>query len=218
MVIFVNRFLKSLLIVIMPILVGCRATVPKEVVELSYTVGQDLNAVHASYRELIQTHFSGLRAQTIFFLDNRWVPVYLEDFVKTGGLIESATGTDPKAVLKDVQLWAEVAIEEIEDKKKELLDPIDHDEQALLNSADEAFSRIMRANAAITAHLNSIRKVQEVQDEILSALKLKDLRDKINNGLIAASEKAQNTIETFKKAEGIIDELEDKKKKLTEKL
>ena len=192
---------------------GC-ASVPKEVVELSYTVGQDLNAVHLSYRQLIQTYFDGLRKQATDFLDNKWTPTYIKKFIKKGKLVERATNSDPNMVLLGVRLWAEVAVEEIEKKKNELIDPISKDEKELLNSIDEAFAQLISANAAITAHLNSIRKVKEVQDEALQALKVKDLRDKINNGLIFASDKANEAIEKVKKAEGIIDDLAKKKEGL----
>jgi hypothetical protein len=192
---------------------GC-ASVPKEVVELSYTVGRDLNALHLSYGQLIQTHFDGLRKQATDFLDDEWTPTYIEKFIKKGKLVEYATNSDPKMVLLGVRLWAEVAVAQIEKKKKELIDPINRNEKELLNSIDEAFAQIKTANAAITAHLNSIRKVKEVQDEALQALKVKDLRDKINKGLLFASDKANEAIEKVKKAEGIIDDLAKKKEEL----
>ena len=191
------------------------ANVPKEVVELSYTVGQDLNAVHLSYRQLIQTHFDGLRKQATGFLDNKWTPIYIKKFIKKGKLVERVNNPDPNIVLLGVRLWAEVAVKEIEKKKKELIDPINKNEEELLNSIDEAFAQLISANAAITAHLNSIRKVKEVQDEALQALKLKDLRDKINNELIFASDKANEAIEKVKKVEGIVDDLAKKKEELT---
>jgi len=150
------------------------------------------------HRNLIQEHFQNLREQAISFLENKWVPHYIEDFIKEGELVESAKGSDPKKVLEDVQLWAEVALEEIENKKRELIEPIDKDEKELLKLVDEAFSRLIRANATITAHLNSIRKVKKVQDEALKALELKDLRDKINNELFSASKRAEEAMEKLK--------------------
>ena len=191
------RFIKPLFIVLAISLVGC-ASIPKEVVELSYTVGQDLEAVHSSYRNLIEEHFESLREQAIYFLENTWIPHYIKDFIEEGELVKRAQGSDPKIVLEDVQLWVEVAIEEIEAKKRELIDPIDRDEKELLKLVDEAFSRLIRANATITAHLNSIRKVKEVQDEALKALELKELRDKINNELISASKRAEEALEKLK--------------------
>jgi len=212
-----RHFRKPLFIVWLFAIMGC-ASIPKEVVELSYTVGHDLDAVHSSYRALIHTHFEGLRNQTTNFFETRWVPTFLEDFIQNGGLIQSAQGSDPKLVLEEVQDWAEVAVETIEKKKQSLLAPINADEAALVKSVDEAFANLIRANATITAHLNSLRKVQEVQNEALKALKLKELRAKINDGLILASDRAKQAIEKLKETEGRIDAAEKKKNLLREKL
>jgi hypothetical protein len=195
---------------------GC-ATVPKEVVELSYTVGQDMASLHSSYRTLVQQHFQSLRDQTLTFLNNRWIPTYLNDFIQNGELIRLAQNTDPIEVFDGVSAWVEVAIEEIENKKNELLTPIDQDEKSLLMSVDDAFSRIIQANATVTAHLNSIRKVQEVQDETLKALKLKDIRDQINQQLALASEKTQGAIEKIEKTDASIKKADEKKQELIRK-
>lgn len=191
-----------LLAVLTVSLLGC-ATVPKEVVELSYTVGQDLEALHLSYRTLMEVHFDGLRAQPVDFLEKRWIPAFLQDFMQSGQLIQIARGSDSMQVQEDVQAWVEVAIETIEEKKRELLDPIDKDEKELLESVDEAFARVIRANATITAHLNSIRKVQEIRDDALRALNLNELRDRIDEGLASASQKAEAALEKFKELEGL---------------
>lgn len=169
---------------------GC-ATVPREVVELSYAIGRDVEALHVSYRELVRQHFAQLRAQTTQFIDERWTPVFLKDFIQRGELLEAARRSDAQRVAEDVQDWAEVAIGEIQRKKAQLLAPIDAQEAALLSDIDAAFANLMRSNAAITAHLNSLRDVQEVQDEALSSLQVRQLRDKVNGALTTASERAQ---------------------------
>lgn len=195
----VKRILPSAMVrgvatLVVLLLVAC-ASVPKEVVELSYTVGQDLDAVHASYRALIHTHFDDLRSRVNTFLEDQWVPAFLSDFIERGQLVESARGNDPKAVLEDIGVWVESAMEEIEDKRRTLIAPIRTDEAVLMSSVDEAFDRLTRANAVITAHLNSLRKVQEVQDEALKALRLQDLREVIDQRLVAASDATQKAIE-----------------------
>jgi hypothetical protein len=187
--------------------VAACATVPKEVVELSYVVGQDLKELHQSYRTLVRTHFDGLRAQTDQFLQTRWTPLWLKEFIADGELIQKVKGSDPVQVLEDVQLWTEVAIEEIQDKRRELIEPIDKDEQDLLTSVDEAFARVTVANSTITAHLNSLRQVQEVQDQALQALRLGDLRGKITDALVRASEKSKEALEKLAKVEGVVDTL-----------
>ncbi|MDP8237783.1 MAG: hypothetical protein P9X24_01720 [Candidatus Hatepunaea meridiana] len=52
---------------------GC-TTIPKEVVELSYTMGHDLEALRQSYRTLITTHFDLLRKQREDFIVNDYIP------------------------------------------------------------------------------------------------------------------------------------------------
>jgi hypothetical protein len=198
-------------------LYGC-ATVPKETVELSYAIGQDLDAVHASYTNLIHKHFDDLRNQTNDFLEKKWVPTYLGKFIKKGGLISLAQDPDPVKAFDGVSTWVEIAINAIEKKKKELISPINEDEQNVLKSVDDAFARITRANATITAQLNSMRKVQEVQDDALKALGVKDLRDQINAQLISASNKAGSAIEQVTKAEGIITDVDEKKQEIMKKI
>ena len=69
------------------LLAGC-ASVPKEVVELSYVMGEDLVEVHESYVDLIELHFDDPRAWTEDFLDTRWQPVYLRHFIERGDLVD----------------------------------------------------------------------------------------------------------------------------------
>ena len=183
--------------------VGC-ASVPREVVELSYTVGRDLSAVHQTYRTLIERYFDLQRSQINTFIDMRWRPVYLQNFIKEGDLVGLATERDPNLVLEGVGVWVEVAIEEIEAKRSELIVPLDRLEQVLLRSVDEAFGQLVRANSLVTAHLNSLRKVQEVQDEVLGILNVKDIRDAINDGLIKASEITESAIRRTEEAEGLL--------------
>ena len=109
-----------------------------------------------------------------------------------------------------VSVWAEVAIEEIGSKRRELLDPIDAAEADLMTSVDEAFAQIIRGNATISAHLNSLRKVQEVQDEALEAVRLKDLRDRVNDGLVNASDMADRAIRELEEKGEVIDDLEER--------
>ena len=213
---FVPCFFKKLILVILLVLYSC-SSVPKEVVELSYKIGQDLESVHFSYTQLISDHFNSIREDTEKFLNTKWNPNYIKDFIKSGELIESAQGSNPTEVLEDVQLWAEVAVEEIQDKKNEMLEPINNQEKELMESVNQAFANLIRANATITAHLNSLRKVKEAQKEVLEALKLRELQKKINQKLVSASETAERAIKDLEKAEDLVDRADKAKKKLKKK-
>jgi len=183
------------------------ASVPKEVVELSYTIGKDLEELHHGYCALIATHFDTLRAQSIDFLENRWRAVYLRKFIEKGRLQELAKNSDPDKVLEGVGLWVNVAMAEIDAKRHMLVDPIDKGERDLLDTVNTSFAQVELANATVTAHLNSLRKVQEVQDEVLKTFKIKDLRDEINQGLLKASDSAAQGIKDLAQAEGLAKQL-----------
>jgi len=178
--------------------VGC-ATVPKEVVLLSQGMGEDLTAVQVSYRALIREHFAGLRTQVNVFIDTRWKPTYLREYIQSGKLVELATAPDPNEVLDGVEDWADIALEEIASKRRELLAPIDRQEDTLLTNVDEIFAQLLNANAAITAHLQSLRGVQEAQDRLLEEARVRSLRDRINAGLIAASDSTQSALERLER-------------------
>lgn len=201
---------------------GC-ASVPKEVVQLSYQIGDDFSSIQISYKKLVHDHFEMLRGQRIQYLNNEWTPTYIRRWVEDGRLrdvvkgdivwseekadfIKPVAGKEDDGLLNTVKFWSLAAVAEIESKKKELLEPLNKQEEQLTSWIDDAFSRLYRGNATITAHLNSLRKVQEVQDDALAALHMKDLSDKINNTLITASDKAKEGLEAVRKADGFVQE------------
>lgn len=206
---------------------GCAST-PKEIVELSYAMGNDLAAVHKSYRNLVHERFEGFRAERLDYL-NKWRSTYLRDWTERGRLGDIAAskatwsmserkftpptaGKEGEERIQSLQVWARTAISDIEKKKKTLMDPLDKDEQSMLTMIDDAFNRLYRGNAAITAHLNSLRKVQEVQDEALKALRVKDFRDTIDAKFLEVSERARKGLEDIEKAgmkaERVVEELQ----------
>ena len=97
--------------------------------------------------------------------------------------------------------WADAAVKDIADKRKELLDPLDKEEKNLRKEVDLAFANLIRANAATTAYLNSLVKVKAAQDQMLESFDLKESRDKINSALIKASNTAEEGLKEFKKAD-----------------
>jgi len=205
---------------------GC-TTVPKEVVEMSYLVGQDVASLEQSYKALIGEHYKGLRDARERYLQDRWIPAYLEDWIARGRLKEIAQGrtvwssekrafvapTPNRAseeLLNSILAWSEAAVADIEDKRNSLLAPLDKEEKTLLASVEEAFRRIQQGNAAVTAHLNSIRKVQEIEGELMKSLGIKDLREGIMRTLANSSESARKSLVEVQKADKLLDKVRDK--------
>ncbi len=217
-------FLASLLLVI----VGC-ASIPKEVVELSYRTGEDLAALYESYDKLIHEYYDKMRDERLAYLDEIWYPRFLQNWMEGGellaiamgdkiwsekdsNLIATPSGADPQETLIAVRDWVDYALYSYEVKENILLEPLNEDEAALRREVEMAFRQVMRANATITAHLNSIREVKEVQDEALEALHIKDLRDKINNALVKASDSAASGLEKVRQLDESVDDLTEQVK------
>ena len=204
------------------------SNVPKEAVDLAYRVGNDTEALHQSYRQLIRSHFDTVRQM----YDAQWtekvlVP-YVKSYVQETRLVEIASGKlvwDPvqeklvpptpgrEAVqfIDTMQAWSKEFSETTQELRKEFMAPIDKAEADLIQATDEAFAQVARGNAAIGAHLASLRKVQETQDELLERGGMKDLRQKINEGIAKASADAANFTGRVEQA---TKKVEDLKKKL----
>lgn len=200
---------------------GC-ASVPSEVVELSYTVGQDIRDIERSYDVLITLKFDAMRQDRLNYLENEWVPVYLEEFVETGRLVDVArgdvvwseademfvsptTGLENRQLLDTVLVWSETAIEEIEGKRAELMEPLDDQERLVRAEAAAAFDQILSANATVTAHLNSIEKVQDVQDQALGILDSRGRIADLNETIIGISDWAEQGLDEIRKADQSLD-------------
>ena len=176
------------------LLVGCVAGcahVPPEAVKLSYQIGQDLPRLHESYDSLVHQRFEDFRARRKAYLDEVWTPDFLPRWIEKGRLVDVANGTvvwsfdtasfvrptpgqERSQLLSTISEWSAQAVGKVEKKRKELLDPLDQDEKELRRQVQEAFTRVVQANAYITAHLQSLRDVEEAQDEALKALDIKD--------------------------------------------
>jgi len=202
---------------------GC-CSVPKEVVELSYSTGKDLVSIQQSYDSLIHEFYENLRSQRRQYLDDIWYPRFLSNWrddgqliaiakkevifsVEQDALISTPNNTTEKEHLDTLNDWVTFALYAYETKEDELLKPLNDQEGELRKDVNDALNRLIKANAAITAHLNSLRKVQEVQDDVLKALDLEDLREKINSTLVKASNEAQNALDKIKDADSKIDSL-----------
>ena len=114
-------------------------------------------------------------------------------------------GREGAELVYSVQVWAEEAVHQIQTKRAELMSPLDADEVELRADVSKAFANVINANATITALLVSVRKVKETQDEVLGAFDLRETRDAVNDRLIDISNKAQQGLQTIRRADGFVD-------------
>ena len=173
------------------VLSGC-ASVPKETVELSTAVGDDIRELHTGYRNTVGLYFAQLRQSGLAVIGETWVPAYLDSFVDGGGLRDIVAEGNRDGL----HAWARAAIEDIDARRSEFVDSLNVRETALLTRVDDAFARTINANANVTAYLKSLLKEEEVQDRVLLATGLKELRAEITEGLAEASRYAAEATRT----------------------
>ena len=200
------------------VLLNSCISVPKETVELSYSLGKDISSIKSSYITLINEYFDLLSEKRLNYLDNIWTPRFIKEWVRDGKLHDISTGAviwSPEALdfiipqnslnkeesLKSIVFWSNAAIEQINNKRKELIKPLSIEKKELIAEIENAFDRLYRSNAAITSYLSSIQKISEIQDSTLEDLKLSDIQNNISQKLISISKKADEELEEIKKAD-----------------
>jgi len=107
--------------------------------------------------------------------------------------------------------FAEVALAEIEAQRSELLDPLDRQEEDVLNHLAESYAQLELAQTQVTAYLASAQEVTRSQDEILQAMGIRNVRNdaldravRLSDDLAAAAKAGDTAAEALEKMREII--------------
>jgi hypothetical protein len=216
-------------------LISC-AQVPKESVELSTTVGRDIATVHQSHRNLAHALFGRMQQDVNRFVDDVYAPFQIQYVLskqkerQKAGDENNLFSVQEKAIRnpKDIQAQKDLMLvmqaiveaihEDVEDYRQIRLEPILQQEREVIAEIERAYDQIERGNAVVTAHLASVIKVHEAQDELLQKIDLEGLRQKIGVTLSSASTRLATFVNQAKKAEGSVDDASKKIEKLTSEL
>ena len=147
---------------------GC-AHISRESVELSATVGRDLAVVYKAHRELARILFSRMRHDINRFVDDAYTPYQIREvMIRQRELaksrdpddrkkslifaIDAAFGADAspglqESVLAGMGSMIEKINERSESMRRELLDPLDDQEEEVLGSIDRAYQQLHYANS-----------------------------------------------------------------------
>jgi hypothetical protein len=193
---------------------GC-ASVPKEAVDLSVTVGRDVEAVHRAHVALLNGYFDRLERDVNVFVDTTYRPYCIDRNMKQFGLVEklkaAPKGTDPLDVM---EVFVEAITVEIEDYRGTLLAPIRAQRGEVTGAIEEAYRRIQDAQAVVTGHLASVRRVHDLHEEMLAKADLVGLRDRFVSGTIAVSDTIAKLTTQAKYSGDKLDELAKKLEEL----
>ena len=218
------------------LLVSC-ASIPKETVTLSKTIGSDLQILHDSHRNMVQLYYNGIKLNINTFIDDVYAPFIIHHVLevelnkhKRGessiyGIIENAGKKGGKEEALNVMLeFQEAANQQINAKKAELLSPILQQEREILSAIDQSYQNTIYANTTLTTYLVSVRKVKESQNEALSFVGLNGLDTTVTNQLVELSgfidmilEKGEKINIKSDEAQQQIEDIVNKIKELTNK-
>lgn len=187
---------------------GC-ARVPQESVELSATVGRDLAEVHRAHRQLALRYFEGMRGDVEEFVASVYRPYVIQTTMADLHLVDSiqaasAPGSplDPADVMG---IYVEETLAQIAEFRTSMLAPIEAQERQLLTSIDDVFQRLQNANAIVTGHLASVRKVRDTQEELLAGIGAPGLSDRIGGQLADFSSGVGRLLQGARRTEQLLD-------------
>jgi hypothetical protein len=134
------------------------------------------------------------------------------DQVKIIRAVSNAFGDPDRGKL--VLQFSESALKKIQAKRKSLLTPIDEQERQSLEELRKVYAQVEQAQNTVTAHLSSIRKVSEEQDQVLARLGLLKERDAIIDKALQTNQAILGIIDASEDATKTVKELEEFTKKL----
>jgi hypothetical protein len=200
------------------------ASVPKESVELSATVGRDVIVAYHAHKALAVLLFDRMKKDVTIFIDDIYAPYQIGELLKqdyadansseyesmTGTIIDAAKNSTDIKKQKDaigfMNDFITVVHDDIEDFRKTLLAPIEEQEREVLASIDRSYNQIIYANSIVTGHLASVRKVYDAQESILNEFGIEDLRGVTNKKLADYSTGVENILGDLKKVD--VDEID----------
>lgn len=195
---------------------GC-AQVPPQSVELSATLGRDLQELQRSHRKAIDLLHDHEIERINRYIEQVVIPTYAKIVTDSVGLrlsqdLSNAVGPNAAQADKD-RIYEEMRktvlgiSSRVEKQRQELTAPIETARKARLQELDMAYAQLQQANSVLTAHLASIVKVNTVQDELLAKVGLKDFRQKVGDSALELDKQIEEALSTAKDVEDAVSKL-----------
>ena len=203
-----------------PALVAC-SVVPQESIELSNTIGRDLEEVHKAHRRLAEIHFDKIEGEVKNFIDETYRPAYIEKFASEFQLqskVQVILQRDPDKLLPVLTRFVQVATERVENKRNELLGPISQQKESVLKEIDAAHRQLQSAQAIVTGHLASVRKVKDLQNEALEKAGLEGLQERVSEATANVSDKVAGLVKEGKRIDSEAQKASEKLARLDQKI
>jgi len=197
------------LFAIITLVVGC-ASIPQEAPELSTELGKRISAIEDSNITLLNRFFDQKRRELDKFIEDEWVPTFAEEFFSKDA-VSKAWDTIVKEDDKQQRLMFLVKTgpklqKKINEKRLELIQPLDALERRIENNMREEYSQARAMNNSITSFLLSAAKVAENRNRYLEIAGVTDekiggLLDKTDDAISDLLGKAKDTKDKIDRAE-----------------
>ena len=192
-------------------------SIPKETVILSKTLGADLVILHTSHRNAVELQFARMENDINSFIDEVYAPAVIHDVLKSEldkarrgenslyASIEGAGKIGDKVAVEEaltvMEQFLVAANENIETKRKRLLEPIRVQKSELLQAVDNSYNNLIYANSTVTGYLESIRKVKEAQNEALAKIGFQESQEILTSKLLEISRGVSKALEKGREIE-----------------
>jgi hypothetical protein len=220
--------LVSWMFILITFVIGGCAQVPKEAVELSATVGRDLEEMKKSHVAFIKLYYEVLIKDINQFVDEVYLPYQIQktlsdDVIKDdmiSSIVEASkndsSATKQKEALEKLNIFHLIIHEEIDAYRELKLSPILEQYSSVMNDINKSYDQIHYANSIVTGHLASVLKVHDTQNEILEKLNLKDFRTKVGTNAANLSDEIAALIVKANEADADMDTIISKFQELTD--
>jgi len=211
------------------------ASVPKESITLSETLGSDLRVLKQSHLNTINLYYDNLETKINTFIDEVYAPFIIQyvlesefesfennqpsmiTFLNEASKPE-ATQEDTKQALKEIKDFHNLMSNQILSKRRELLKPIQSQRNEILKAINSSYDNAIYANSTLTAYLQSASSVKNTQKETLKLIGLEGTDEYLNDALLNASDILNDVIEKGKDIDEKSDDAQIKINDLIEKI
>ena len=198
------------------LLAGC-AQVPPQSVELSATLGRDLQELQRSHRRAVDLLYDREIERVDRYIEQVVIPTYVKVVIDklgprlaqdlTQATAPNATQADKDRAFDEMRKTVLGVTQRVDKAKRELTEPIEAARKASLQELDMAYAQMQQANSVLTAHLASVVKVHQVQDELLAKAGLEDFRAKVGETALSLDQQVKAALDGAKSVEDAVTNL-----------
>ncbi len=200
---------------IISLLMGC-VTIPPEAPELSTELGKRISAIESSNIILLNRFFDQKRREVDKFIEDEWIPVFANEFFSKDVISEAwntivSENNKKQRLMFLVKIGPKLQIK-INEKRLELVQPLDVLERRIENGIREEYSQVKAMNNSITSFLLSAVKVAENRNRYLEMTGVTD--EKVGQLIDQTDDAVSDLLGKGKDAKSKIDRADDFVEKL----